>query len=451
MLETRVCVIGAGPSGIAALKNLLDLNIAVQCYDLNDQVGGNWIFSEKTSHSSVFETTHIISSKLLSQYEDYTWDDHYKNTGTIVSNYPSHQELKDYFQAYAAHFGLLPQIQFKAKVLSCELVNENWKVEIEQSGVFQTEIFTHLVVCNGHHWNPRYPSYSGMEEYSGKLIHSHDYKNAAPFKGKSILVIGGGNSACDVAVETSRVARRVDISWRRGYRILPKMFFGIPSDMVMSRFVKFKLPLWIRAKLADLTVRIITGPNKNYGLPEPEISVVGSHPTINDELLYRINHGKIKPRLDIKSFEKDKVVFKDNTTEQYDYVIACTGYIITHPFFEKSLIDFSEGKVPLYLKMLHGDIKNLYFIGLFQPLGCIWPGSELQSKIMANEIAGLWKRPANIKEKIKDEIQNPHYKQIDTPRHSITVDFHKFRQELLKHLPRNFRNKSGINERSNAN
>ncbi len=444
-MKTRFCVIGAGPSGITALKNLLDLNLDAVAYDLNDQVGGNWIYSEEISHSSVFDTTHIISSKLLSQFEDYTWDDHFKYTGAVVSNYPSHQELKHYFHSYATFFDLVRFIQFKTRVLKCWLENDLWKVEIGKHGKSEVEEFTHLVICNGHHWNPRYPKYDGIENYKGQIIHSHEYKNALPFKDKRVLVIGGGNSACDVAVETSRIAQSVDISWRRGYRILPKMFFGLPSDIVMSRFVKFRLPLWIRAKLADMTVRIITGSNKNYGLPEPEISVVGSHPTINDELLYRINHGKIKPVPDISKFEENSVVFKNGKFEHYDIVIACTGFIITHPFFDKSFIDYSEGKVPLYLKMMHGEINNIYFIGLFQPLGCIWPGSELQSKIMAREIAGKWKRPENLKNLIKKEIENPHYNQIDTPRHTITVDFHKFRQQLLKHLPRNFKSKISVN------
>lgn len=75
MTPYRVCIIGAGPSGITALKNLLDEGIEAVAFDRNDEVGGNWIYSEKESHSSVFETTHIISSKTLSQYEDFTFDD----------------------------------------------------------------------------------------------------------------------------------------------------------------------------------------------------------------------------------------------------------------------------------------------------------------------------------------------------------------------------------------
>jgi hypothetical protein len=86
--------------------------------------------------------------------------------------------------------------------------------------------------------------------------------------------------------------------------------------------------------------------------------------------------------------------------------------------------------------MIHPEMDNLYFIGLFQPLGCIWPGSELQSKIMARELAGKWKRPSSIKKLIAEELNNPDFHQINTPRHTITVDYHRFRKRLLKQLPK---------------
>jgi hypothetical protein len=90
--------------------------------------------------------------------------------------------------------------------------------------------------------------------------------------------------------------------------------------------------------------------------------------------------------------------------------------------------------------MMHPEISNLYFIGLFQPLGCIWPGSELQSKIMARELAGKWLRPTNIKKLIADELKHPDFHQINTPRHTITVDYHRFRKRLLGQLPKNYSN-----------
>ncbi len=430
-MQKRICIIGAGPSGITALKNLKDKNLEVLCYDRNKEVGGNWIFSEDESHSSVFETTHIISSKTLSQYEDYTFDDFDKT----VADYPSHDELRRYFQAYARHFELYPFIEFETFVKHCKRIGDNqWHITILQDGKEKVEVFTDVVACNGHHSVPRMPQYPG--KFTGEFIHSHSYKKAAPFSDQRVLVIGGGNSACDVAVETSRVSKKTSISWRRGYRIIPKFFFGLPSDIVGAR--SSWLPIKIRSWLNDRLLNILLGKNKLYGLQEVKTKFGETHPTINDELLYKIRHGKVHPKVDIEKLDENMVYFKDGTQEEIDVIIACTGYVLKHPFFEESFINYSDGPVPLYLKMFHPEYHDLFFVGMFQPLGCIWPGSELQSKVLANYLTGEWELPENIKDLCKKEVTNPHYKQINTPRHTITVDYHAFRKALLKHLPKNW-------------
>jgi len=436
-MKYRIAVIGAGPSGITALKNLLDQGLDAVTFDRNEEVGGNWIYSENESHSSVFETTHIISSKTLSQYEDFPFDEFDPET----ADYPSHEVLRNYFQAYARKFNLYPFIRFGTMVKECKWIDDlNWQITTEKDGIETTEQFTHLVVANGHHWKPRYPEYPG--EFTGEFLHSHHFKKAAPFAGKRVLVIGGGNSACDVAVETSRVSAYTAISWRRGYRIVPKFFFGKPSDKVAEQ-TKW-LPVKVRGFFNQLLLKVMLGDNKAYGLRPITEPFGATHPTINDELLHKIRHGKVKPRLDIKRFEGKKVIFEDGKTEEYDSIIACTGYWLTHPFFEKDFIDYSSGPVPLYLKMFHPKITNLYFIGMFQPLGCIWPGAELQSKLMAQELIGKWKRPKNIEALCEREVTDPHYKQVNTPRHTITVDFHLFVKDLKKELPKDYVSKRPI-------
>ena len=84
--------------------------------------------------------------------------------------------------------------------------------------------------------------------------------------------------------------------------------------------------------------------------------------------------------------------------------------------------------------MIPADIKNLYFIGLFQPLGCIWPGAELQSKLAAKHLVGDWKPKKSIKDLLAKEMANPDVPQLDTPRHTITVDDFSFRGRLKKEL-----------------
>ena len=435
--QLRICIIGAGPSGITAAKNLKDAGFnKIVVFDRGSTVGGNWVFNAESGHSSVFETTHIISSREYSQYDDFPMPPHYPD-------YPSHRELAEYFQSYAQKFGLNELIQFRTAVEHCELEAHApssrpfWKVHTRgPDGGVRVHEFDHLVVANGHHWEPRLPHYPGR--FSGELVHSHDFKKAESFRGKRVLVIGGGNSACDVAVETARVSQTTDLSWRRGYRIVPKFIFGLPGDKIYNStverfpFIPRKVRWWVMQKL----LLLLNGPNSLYGLPEPDHDFGETHPTINSELLYFIRHGKIRPRPDIKQWDQNEVEFMDGSRASYDSIIACTGFVIRHPFFKKELIDFSEGPVPLYLRMFHPKLENLSFIGLFQPLGCIWPLAELQSKLLAQKLLGLWRLPDDIDARVEAEAKNPALRQIKTPRHTITVEYPVFRRELLDELKR---------------
>ena len=190
------------------------------------------------------------------------------------------------------------------------------------------------------------------------------------------------------------------------------------------------LPISIRTNLAGFLAYITNGSNSNYGLLKPKHKFGETHPTINSELLYKIRHGKIFPKNDIDFFKGDYVYFKDGSNEKIDVIIACTGFILSHPFFKKTFINYTKGPVPLYLKMFHPDYDNLFFIGMFQPLGCIWPGSEQQSKLLSLALQNKWNRPKNIVDLCNKETENPHMKQIKTDRHRITVDYHQFIKEL---------------------
>ena len=422
----KVAIIGAGPSGIAALKNFKDLGFDVTGFERCSGVGGNWRFDDPSGHSSVFETTHIISSKYTSFYEDFPLPE-------TASDYPSHEELLQYFSNYAKNFRLNEKIKFNTEVINCEdLKNNKWEITYKdlETQKQKTLIFDALVVCNGHHHEPRFPKYPG--KFTGDFLHSHEYKRAAPFKDKRVLVIGGGNSACDVAVETSRVSKKTTISWRRGYFLIPKFMFGLTTDIFALR--ARLLPKFIRLPFMKFMLELLQGKNEDIGLPKVDNHVLATHPTVNSDLYNSVRHGKVNPKPDIERMDGKKVYFKDGTDDEFDVIIACTGFKIKHKFFRKDLINFENGPVRLLHRMIPGDIKNLYFIGLFQPLGCIWPGAELQSKLAAKHLAGKWIPNGEINKLIDKEINEPDVEQIQSPRHTITVDDFSFRGRLKKEL-----------------
>lgn len=423
--NARVCVIGAGPSGITAGKNLLQAGLRnIVIYEKGDQVGGNWVYSPRLSHSSVFDTTHIISSKTLSQYEDYPLP-------TDYPDYPSHKQLLAYFQGYAQHFGVTDYIRFNTEVKKAEeQPDKTWDITLGDGTV---EHFDYLLVANGHHWNPRMPSYPG--EFTGQMLHSHDFKNAEPFKDQRVLVIGGGNSACDIAVETGRISAFTAVSMRRGYYIAPKFTMGMPTDVMNARIVH--LPDFLRVPILRFSLWLNVGSYANYGLESPKHGPLQQHATMNSELLYFIRHGKVHPRKDIARFEGKTVHFVDDLAEDYDVVIAATGFIISFPFFDKNFIDFSEGDVPLYLRVIHPDHPSLFFIGLVQPLGCVWPLADLHAKLAANAIIGTYTPPGDIRERITAEVEGRKHQFIKAARHTIEVEYHKHLWALQREIPAN--------------
>jgi len=425
--KKRVCIIGAGPSGIAAAKNCKQAGLDFVVFEKNDKVGGNWVFNSKTGHSSVYENTHLISSKNWSEYEDFPMPKSYPD-------YPNHFQLQSYFESYAKHFEIYTSIKFdhEVKHVSRES-NGDWLVEyVDQLGERRKDIFEYLIVSNGHHNVPKYPEYPG--EFSGLMIHSHDFKAVDDsWRDKSILVIGAGNSACDIAVEASRVSKNVAMSMRSPQWIFPKFIFGQPGDVFAAR--TRWLPRKLRQYGLKFLVRIILGPYTRYGLPENTQLPLSTHPTLNSDLLDYLRHGRIKPRPAIKSFDGKVVNFVDGTSEEYDIICACTGFWTEFSFFDKSFIDFKNmEKVPLYKKMMHSKYANLYFIGLFQPIGCIWPLADYQAKLACMEILGMYQRPNDMEKAVEYEVKHPHFDFGPGQRHAIEVDYHTFRKELRAEL-----------------
>ena len=427
MQGKRVCVIGAGPSGLAAAKNAVQAGLQVTVFEKNDKVGGNWVFNAATGHSSVYENTHIISSKALSEFEDFPMPAHYPD-------YPKHDQIQAYFESYAIHFGVMPAIRFGHTVTSAEPRPDGaWRIAFtDAEGKPQTADYDALMVANGHHWAPKFPEYPG--KFTGIYMHSHDFKGIDDsWRGQSVLVIGAGNSACDIAVESARLAGQVCLSMRSPQWFVPKFMLGKPSDVTGAglNFLPRRLKQWLMTQM----LRITQGSYENYGLPVNQKPVLSHHPTMNSDLLDFIRHGRITPVPGIRRFDGDSVEFTDGSRRRFDRVCACTGFWIKFPFFAPELIDFQHAaKVPLYRKMIPDGIANLYFIGLFQPTGCIWPLADYQAMLACAEITGRYRRPADLAARIQHEMDHPHYRFDGGSRHATQVDYHLLRDELKTDL-----------------
>jgi len=419
----RVAVIGAGPSGLTTVKNLLVAGVPdIVCYEATDAIGGNWVFREGPSHSSVYQTTHIISSKRLSSFEDFPMPDGYPD-------FPSHRQILDYFKGYAEHFGVMPHVHLCTRLDRARRdVDGRWRLTLSHDAGTKEDIVDALFICTGHHSDPVMPPLPGR--FDGEMLHSHGYKHAEPFRGKRVLVIGGGNSACDIAVETARVSALTAMSLRRGYHFLPKVIFGMPADVAFWRLRH--LPKPFRQKLAGWLVHLAVGRPAKYGLRERDGRLLEMHPTLNSEFLDALRHGKIHPRADVARVDGRMVRFADGRADEFDVIIMATGYRISFPFLREPFSSWDSLQPPaLYLRMMPADIDNLFFIGLFQPLGCIWNLADHQARIAALQITGKLTRPADLSARIEREIRHPHWPYQRSVRHAIEVDFYEFRKALL--------------------
>ena len=418
----RIAVIGAGPSGLTSAKNLLQAGLRdFTVFEKHTRAGGNW--SAQPGHSGMYESVRAISSTAMSGYEDFPFPPHYPP-------YPSREELLRYFDAYADRFTVLKNVRFNTEVLRVtKAADRRWTVHLADGS---TEEYGAIFICNGHHWNPRFPHIPGT--FSGQRLHSHDYGSPRPFARSRVLVIGGGNSGCDIAVQIALAAGSCTMSLRRGYYVVPRYIFGAPSDVFYSRLSWLPASV-IRAAGSPLMWHM-TSAYSRHVLPKPDHALLESHPVINSEFLPLVRRRRINIVPPTTGFEGQEVSFADGSCAEFDTVIFCTGYRTTFPFFDRDFLDFGDEVPPLYLRMFHPGHRDLFFIGLVQPNGCIWPLSDLQAKLAANYLAGRYTLPSNLTEVVALEVNEIRASHVRSPRHSVEVDYRRFRRRLLREIPR---------------
>ncbi len=429
----RVCVIGAGSSGITACQNLLEKGLEFECYEKGSRVGGNWRYENDNGMSAAYKSLHINTSRQMMCYAKYPMPEDYPD-------YPDHFQIAEYFDRYVDHFGLGERISFNTEVLKVDCVQGGaWQVRISDEVGERIEKFTDVMVCNGHHWDARWPepAFPGSDSFEGLQMHAHDYRTPEMFDGKRVLVLGIGNSATDISVESSRTADRTFLAMRRGAWIVPKYLGGVPSDKATTGPMA-RAPLSVQSKFLKTALRLSVGKPEDYGLPKPDHEPLHAHPTVSDELLGRLGHGDITVKPNIERLEGDSVVFTDGSHEQIDVIIYCTGYRITFPFFDKTVVNAQDNQVDLYHRVASIDHPGLYFIGLVQPLGAIMPLSEAQSEWVTDLIRGDARLPgrAAMARDIAKEQSAMKRRYVSSKRHTIQVDFDPYLRTISRERER---------------
>lgn len=433
-LSDRVCIIGAGSSGITAAQVMQARGVDFDCFEVGSRIGGNWRYDNDNAMSSAYVSLHINTSRQLMEYAAYPMP-------TSLPDYPSHWQIAEYFDAFVDHFGFRDRIRFRTEVVKVEPVEGGgFDVTVRPvDGVAEVRRYSHVIVANGHHWKPRWPepAFEGADGFPGEQLHAHYYRTPEPLTGKRVLVLGIGNSACDIAVESSRVATVTDLAMRRGAHIVPKFMFGVPTDHLTDSALA-RGPLKVQQLAMGVMLRLTQGKVTDYGLPEPDHAVLHAHPTVSQDLLNRLGHGDITIRPNLDRFEGSKVFFTDGSSAEYDVVVYCTGYQVSFPFLDDRVLHAEDNHIDLYRRVVDPQHPGLYFVGLIQPLGAIMPLAEAQSEWVGDLITGVGVLPPadQMQAQIADYDQRLRKRYVASKRHTIQVDFHGYRAELGKERKR---------------
>jgi dimethylaniline monooxygenase (N-oxide forming) len=424
-----VCLIGAGASGITTARSLSARGIPFDCFDKGDRVGGIWVMDSASGLSSAYRDLHINVSRERMEFSDLP-------VPRRFPVFPHHAQIAQYFADYVEHFGLDRHIHLNTSVERAVRTEDGiWEVELDTG---ERRRYDALVVANGHHSDPRWPEPAPPGTFAGRQMHSHDYRDDSVLRDRDVVVVGLGNSAMDIAVESSYAASRTYLSTRRGAHILPKMMFGFPYDQVpglefmLGRGIgrgrlSLQLPWRVRQALLAFGHRMAVGRMSDYGLPDPDHSFGAIHPTISTRLLDRLTHGRIEPKPAVAGFDGHRVAFADGSEVTADLVVWCTGYNITFPFLDPEMVPVADNRVELYWNVFPPEVPDLAFVGLLQPgAGSTMQIAEGQGRWVAAHLAGEYALPPAdaMRRAMAKERRRAAKRYVPTARH--TVQLHQF-------------------------
>jgi hypothetical protein len=407
-----VCVVGAGASGLTAIKNLREQGFAVDCYERETSVGGAWNW--RHDRSPVYASAHLVTSRPLTEFPDFpmpdTWPD-----------YPHHSQILEYLERYAKHFGLGEHIWYGMEVTSIVPAGDGrWDVTIKSTGggTSRVQRYAAVVIANGHNWSPAGPEIPG--DFAGQVIHASAYKDPSRLRGRKVLVIGGGNTGCDLAVEAAQHAGRVWHSTRRGYWYFPKYLGNRPADQVYHR----RIPAWLRDRRLRRTAADLT----RWGVPAPDHAPLESHPIVNGLLPHYLGHGRIEAVPDVTRYDGAAVELADGRRIEPELVITATGYRPRFDFLEPELLEIDEdGRPDLHLHAFARKHPTLAVIGLVQASAGLFPLAHWQSVAVARWLRLRADDPDKAAAVQRQESQRPlaswsRRKVVPARRHWFEVD-----------------------------
>lgn len=377
------------------MVSLIEAGLDFDCFEATDRVGGHW-------HTD-YDCLHLITPRDGSGFRGHPMPEQW-------ADFPRKDQMLEYLEGYADKHDLASRVTFNTRVESVEPLGDRgaggWEVTTSDG---TTRRYDAVLVANGHNSTPLIPDVPG--EFAGKMLHSVEYRNPGDIEGKRVLVVGSGNSGCDIASELAQAGYDITLSIRRGHLFQPKSFFGKPRGTLKV----MKLPPRLADPILRGMIRMAVGRPETYGLPEPVAkSLNDQRPVVNSLVLHWIQHGRIHPAPGLARFDGDTVEFSDGRVEEIDTVVWATGFRAVLPFLADDLIE-RRNDIPLRVAgciLPARGPANLYFVGLCAPRGPQLPVYSDQSEMIVDMIG--------VQERIDRPLVDI-FSETDTPEDGIDI------------------------------
>ncbi|KZL05445.1 putative oxidoreductase CzcO [Pseudovibrio axinellae] len=363
-----VCIAGAGPAGLVMARALQHNGLAWDQFDPNPDVGGLWDI--KHEGTAIYESAHFISSRSLSGFADFPMPKQF-------ADYPKHSEIRKYLRDFARAYGLREKIQFSTSIVKLTKTDrERWQVHLSNG---QCREYKAIVCATGSQWQANMPDLKGT--FDGEIRHSQTYKHMRELDGKRVLVIGAGNSGCDIACDAGSIGKQAFLSMRRGYHIVPKHVFGMPADVFADNGPN--LPIWMMRPLFTFLLHLLNGNLQRLGIEKPDHKLFETHPILNTQLVHSLQHGDVKIKPDVERLDGKYVVFKDGSREEIDLILCATGYNQCVDF-AGDLFSYQGGRPELFIQAASREHKNLFGISYIETNAGAYKRFDYMAGLVAN-------------------------------------------------------------------
>ena len=372
-MQVQNLIIGAGPAGLATAGRMRKAGLDFTLIEQTDQIASSW-------HNH-YDGLHLHTVNQLSHLPHLPFPEGYPL-------YVSKEDLISYYQQYAKTFDIHPVLS--QKVTRLAQTDEAWTVDTEAGTSYAAQ---NVIVATGINRIPKLPTWEGQDQFEGQIIHAKSYKNAKPYKGRKVLIVGMGNTGAEIALHFARQGDKPHVSLRGPVHFLPRDINGRPTQL--TALMLAKIPFGLGDSLGSFIRKIVVGDLSKYGISTPKLSptkqlkVTGRTPVVDIGTLEQIKKRNITILPDIERFGVREVQFTNGETKPFDLVILATGYYAQIDDFMDDAADFVNKDGLPSQAVFDSTHKGLYFVGFnnYVPGGALGVINS-ESEEVVNHILG---------------------------------------------------------------